>query len=84
METVINNIIQVKKNTDKNYTPSSLITHSHQVTNPLSNNKCVYFTICDDCYWCSSRITDKIKFDWCPSCQGKKINSISLSKDGFL
>jgi hypothetical protein len=85
IETVINNITQVKKNTNRNYTHSSLITHSHKVTYPLANNhNCLYFTICDDCYWCASRITDKIKFDWCPSCQGLKINSTPLSKDGFL
>jgi hypothetical protein len=74
IEAVINNITQVKKNTNRNYTHSSLTTHSHKVAYPLANNhNCLYFTICDDCNWCASRIMDKIKFYWCPSCQGSKI-----------
>ena len=91
IETVINNITQVKKNTNtntntnRNYTPSSLTTHGHKVTNPFVNDhNCLCFTICDDCYWCASRITDKTKFDCCPSCQSLKIKSISIFKDGFV
>ena len=83
IETVINNITQVKKNTNRNYTPSSLTTHGHKATNLFVNDyNCLYFTICDDCYWCASRITDKTKFDCCPSCQSLKIKSISIFKDG--
>lgn len=82
-ETVINNnISQAKKNINKSYTSSTNFKAYHsKVSNSLKYNG-VHFTICNNCYWCASCITDETKFKWCPSCRGTMVRSIPISTGG--
>lgn len=82
VETVINNISQAKKNINKNYTsPTNFKAYHSKVSNSLKYNG-VQFTICNDCYWCASCITDETKLYCCPSCRGTRIHSILISTGG--
>jgi flavoprotein len=80
VETVINNnISQAKKSINKNYTSPTNF-HS-KVSNSLKYNG-VHFTICNNCYWCASCITDETKLYYCPSCRGTRVRSIPISTSG--
>lgn len=84
VETVINNISEVKKYVNKNYTSATNFKAYHsKVSNPLKYN-CIYFAICNNCYWCASCLIDGTKFDRCPSCHGTEVRFMSISTGGLL
>jgi hypothetical protein len=85
VETVINsNVIEAKKVINKNHIPpTNSKSHHSTVSNPRKYNS-IFFTICKNCYWCASCMTDETKFDWCPLCRETMVRSISISRGGYL
>jgi hypothetical protein len=85
VEAVINsNISEAKKVINENHIPpTNSKSHHSTVSNPRKYNS-IFFTICKNCYWCASCMTNETRFDSCPLCQETRFRSIPISTSGHM